>query len=111
MTPDACGGLERGRCTTGHVCECHQGWAGPNCLAHRGRDPIIYDAPEEIADIGFRPPVPDAFRFLIVALGTLILFFVIAIRWKKYMEGWTPIPEADKAVIVNHSRSPSSIEC
>lgn len=103
MTPHACGGDERGRCTSGHVCECNPGWTGPHCLAHSGRDPIAWDAPDTIADVGFEPPVADTSRFLATVLGILAAGFIILVRWKKSMEGWSPIPDAEKSVLLNSS--------
>lgn len=91
--PAACGGPERGRCTQGKVCECKVGWTGPHCLANRGFDDILWDAPDKITDVGFEPPLAYTSRFLIVALALLISLFVISIRWKKRMEQWTPIPD------------------
>lgn len=97
-TADACGGEERGRCTSGHVCECHRGWAGPNCLAHDGYDDIVWDPPEQITDVGFEPPMANTSKFLMIALGLLVAGFIVVVRWKKFMEGWTPIPDDDKSL-------------
>lgn len=93
VIPASCGGREHGRCTEGHVCECMDGWTGPHCLARQGSDPIAWDAPDKIADVGFEPPLADTSRFLIAALGVLIVLFIISVRWKKKMEGWTPVPD------------------
>jgi hypothetical protein len=93
----ACGGTKRGHCTSGHVCECLPGWTGPNCLAHHGWDPIIYDAPDRIKDVGFEPPLADASWFLVFALGVLGGCLLLIVRWKKYMDGWEPVPDVTKA--------------
>ena len=103
---EACGGSKRGRCTKGGVCECLEGWSGPHCLAHRGRDPILWDPPDEIADIGFIPPRVTPSRGLIVMLGLLMVFLILSAKWKQKLKGWTPIPEAEKSVLLN---SPSKI--
>ena len=97
VRPEACGGNERGRCTKGKVCECMPGWTGPRCLAREGRDPVLYDLPETISDVGFFPPkvVP---RFLLVGFGVLVLLLLIALQWKHHLQGWTPIPDADFGV-------------
>lgn len=94
ILPETCGGTQRGRCTAGGVCECRQGWTGPHCLAHSGTDPIVYDEPDKIRDVGFSPPkmVSD---FLWIGLGVLVLCFLLAVRLKHRMEGWMPIPDAD----------------
>ena len=93
---DACGGEQRGRCTSGRVCECLPGWTGPHCLAHRGWDPIAYDAPDQLSDIGFNLPAVKSFRFLLIALGLLVVGFVIMVRRNKLdKEGWTAIPDAN----------------
>lgn len=94
VTAASCGGKERGRCTSGGVCECSTGWIGPHCLAHRGRDPIPYDQPDEISDIGFVPPVVSSFKFLLGALGTVFIGFFLSVRLKKSKQReWTPIPD------------------
>jgi hypothetical protein len=97
--PEACGGEVRGKCTSGRVCECFADWTGPHCLAHRGRDPIIYDAPDQISDIGFEPPVVKSFRFLLATFVVLVAGFVFMVRRNKYQKaGWTSVPDADVSV-------------
>ena len=55
VSPASCGGPTRGTCA-GNTCTCKSGWTGPNCLAHDGSDPINWDAPTTIADLGFQAP-------------------------------------------------------
>eukprot|EP00542_Grammatophora_oceanica_P020398 CAMPEP_0194039022 /NCGR_PEP_ID=MMETSP0009_2-20130614/11211_1 /TAXON_ID=210454 /ORGANISM="Grammatophora oceanica, Strain CCMP 410" /LENGTH=561 /DNA_ID=CAMNT_0038681721 /DNA_START=332 /DNA_END=2017 /DNA_ORIENTATION=+ len=88
-----CGGLTRGRCTGGHVCECHLGWTGPHCLAHQGSDPILYDIPDKISDIGFTPPRVAPYA-LTGSLLALLLVFIVALMWRREIDGWRPIPDA-----------------
>lgn len=90
----ACGGINRGRCTSGRVCECLDGWTGPHCLAHQGEDPVPYDQPDSIADVGFIPPkvLPS---FLMAGLVALVIFFLVVLQWRHQMQGWTPIPDVD----------------
>ena len=96
---DSCGGSRRGRCTAGRVCECMPGWTGPHCLARTGRDPILYDAPDDITDIGFEPPHSSVARFLFGALALLGASFAIFVGRRKSLEGWTPIPEVDGSLL------------
>lgn len=91
---DACGGDDRGRCTAGSVCECYTGWTGPFCLAHEARDPILYDVPDTLADVGFDPPGVAPVG-LFIGLTLLILLFVVAVQCRRPMQGWSPIPEVD----------------
>ena len=92
----ACGGVTRGYCTKGGVCECLPDWTGPNCMAHRGSDPIIWDAPDSIEDVGFEPPFVEAFKFLIAAFALLGGCLFMNVRWRKALEGWEPIPDVSK---------------
>jgi beta-glucanase (GH16 family) len=94
ILPETCGGSQRGQCTSGSVCECRAGWTGPHCLAHQGNDPIVYDKPDKITDVGFIPPKMVS-NFLWIGLGVLVFLFLIAVQMKHRMEGWTPIPDAD----------------
>ncbi|CAB9503152.1 Beta-glucan synthesis-associated protein [Seminavis robusta] len=92
----ACGGSSRGHCTRGAVCECDPDWTGPHCLAHRGRDPILYDSPDRITDVGFELPFVQAARFLVFALAFLGVCLFLNVRCKKKIEGWEPIPDMNK---------------
>jgi beta-glucanase (GH16 family) len=94
VLPANCGGGRRGRCTPGNECECKPGWTGPNCLAHEGSDPIFYDEPDRIADVGFAPPKITP-SFLFIGLGVLVFLFLMSVHWKHRMEGWKPVPDAD----------------
>jgi hypothetical protein len=84
----------RGRCTQGKICECKDNWTGPNCLAADGYDPIVWDEPDKISDVGFIPPqfIPHGLLFGLVFLVTV---FLITLQWKARMVGWTPIPDVD----------------
>jgi hypothetical protein len=93
----ACGGTKRGHCTSDHTCDCLERWTGPNCLAYNGWDPITYDAPDRIVDVGFAPPVVVASWFLISALGILGGCLLLMVRWKRAMDGWEPVPDVTKA--------------
>lgn len=70
-------------------------------MAHDGTDPILYDAPDKIADIGFVPPrvVPIA---LLVVVGLMLAFLMVLVIvpfMKHRMDGWTPIPDdVDKSL-------------
>ena len=91
-SPDACGGLKRGRCTNRKVCECLDGWVGPNCLAHNGFNPIEYDVPDNLTDLGFRAPAVAPVA-LIVGFGLLVLIFLVTpIIWRERLDGYKPIP-------------------
>jgi hypothetical protein len=63
-------------------------------LSRTGSDPILYDLADHISDVGFIPPQ-------VAPLGLLVGFVVIFVGaammlWnKKYMEGWTPIPDVE----------------
>lgn len=98
VTRDSCGGPTRGRCTQGKVCECKEGWTGPNCLVSDGFDPIAWDEPDKISDVGFIPPefAPNGLLFGLTLVG---IVFLIAMQWKNRMEGWTPIPDVDSKLL------------
>lgn len=93
LTREACGGSKRGRCTKGKVCECAAGWAGPHCLAHDGFNPVTYDTPDQVSDLGFSGPAVKPL-FLIVSLAVILTFICFVCIWKKDADSWTPIPEA-----------------
>lgn len=94
---EACGGSQRGTCTSKKVCSCLGNWTGPNCLAHNGFDPIDYDEPDRMSDIGFDPPgvVPLA---LLVGLGVLVLSLFVTVRLRERVDGYKIIPEVDMKV-------------
>jgi len=98
-TPQTCGGEERGRCTTGRVCECNQGWVGPHCLASDGYNDIEWDSPDKLSDVGFSPPklVSDC---LVVGLLVLTLIVLIFAKWRRQIEGWTAIPDVHRKQLV-----------
>lgn len=91
-----CGGLERGRCTPGHVCECRPGLTGPHCKAAVAYDDVRYDEPDSIADVGFIPPriLPRALWCGLVALAVLLC---VSILNRHQLAGWEPIPNVDKS--------------
>lgn len=94
VIPEACGGSQRGQCTSGKVCQCKPGWTGPQCLAHDGSDPVLYDQPDKISDVGFIPPrvFPPS---LMIGLGVLISFLFLTLQLRRRLGGWTPIPDID----------------
>jgi len=97
---EACGGPVHGRCTAGGVCECNSGFTGPNCLASEGNDPILYDQPDKITDVGFIPPgVAPKFLFVVLAGMAVVLFLVSQLRHR--IEGWSPIPDSDVKLAMN----------
>ena len=97
VSRDSCGGLERGRCTQGGECECSRGWTGPYCLAPDGFDPIVYDVPDKLSDVGFIPP-SVAPRGLFFGFAVLLLLFLVNLQWRSRMdEGWTPIPDIEES--------------
>lgn len=95
ISPEACGGSKRGRCTSGHVCECEVGWVGPHCLSHDGYDDIRWDEPDKLSDVGFVPPHFVA-NGLIIGLAIVTVALVIAMRLKKQFDGYTPISDVMK---------------
>jgi len=90
---DRCGGPARGTCTAGFVCECKAGWTGPHCLAAAGRDPIIWDHPDSIHDLGLDAPafIPRPLVIGLVLMFSMLLFVVSSGR--RANEGWKSIPE------------------
>lgn len=99
MSRASCGGLERGRCTQAGECECRGGWTGPYCLSREGSDPILYDVPDKLSDVGFIPP-SVAPRGLFIGFAVLMVLFLVSLRWKSHMdEGWTPIPDVDESAV------------
>ncbi len=94
VIPDACGGDERGRCTAGKVCECRAGWTGPYCLAPQGRDPILYDEPDSILDVGFIPPRVFP-MFLAIGGILLLILLLLTIAGRRRLESWSPIPSVE----------------
>jgi hypothetical protein len=95
---DACGGQERGVCTSGKVCECRRGWTGPHCLAAEGFNDIPWDEPDRISDVGFIPPQfpPNG---LFYGLVLIVVAFFITMQWKNRMEGWSPIPDVNSKYV------------
>jgi beta-glucan synthesis-associated protein KRE6 len=92
ILPKVCGGRQRGKCTGGKVCECYDGWTGPNCLSHDGYDPILYDVAEKISDVGFVAPAGIP-KFLVMVLGGLIIVFIYVITNSRRVSNWEPIPD------------------
>jgi beta-glucan synthesis-associated protein KRE6 len=90
--PNVCGGIERGRCTPGRVCECHAGWTGPHCLANVAYDDPRYDVEERISDVGFVPPrvVPWT---LVGSLTFLTVVLLLGMRFRRRLSVWEPIPD------------------
>mmetsp|Transcript_13937 Transcript_13937/g.19527 ORF Transcript_13937/g.19527 Transcript_13937/m.19527 type:complete len:118 (-) Transcript_13937:292-645(-) len=85
---DACGGTEHGTCTVGNVCQCKEGYTGPQCLAHAGHNAIDWDAASKITDIGFIPPQAKP-MVLIVALGVFVVGILLAtLIGKERLDGW-----------------------
>jgi EGF-like domain len=101
---EACGGPARGRCSPGRECECFVGWTGPHCLSHQGFDPILYDQPDKISDLGFIPPIV-APTTLVVGLCALAFSMAILLQWRHRFDGWTPIPDGPKERILSYSQS------
>lgn len=89
---DSCGGPKRGRCTSGRECECLKGFTGPHCLVPEGSDPVIYDRPDKITDVGFIPP-NVAPKFLFFALAGLVALLFLALQLRRRFDGYSPIPE------------------
>mmetsp|Transcript_1951 Transcript_1951/g.2742 ORF Transcript_1951/g.2742 Transcript_1951/m.2742 type:complete len:633 (-) Transcript_1951:213-2111(-) len=88
---NACGGTQRGTCTDGkvQVCQCKEGWTGPNCLSHAGKDPIDWDAPDKISDVGFILP-QVAPMFLIGTLCAFVVGIVLAtLIGKERLDKWS----------------------
>eukprot|EP00529_Nitzschia_sp_RCC80_P015489 CAMPEP_0113467128 /NCGR_PEP_ID=MMETSP0014_2-20120614/14648_1 /TAXON_ID=2857 /ORGANISM="Nitzschia sp." /LENGTH=686 /DNA_ID=CAMNT_0000359413 /DNA_START=141 /DNA_END=2201 /DNA_ORIENTATION=- /assembly_acc=CAM_ASM_000159 len=97
ISPESCGGSTRGRCTSGHVCECKAGWVGPHCLSHDGYNDIEWDRPDRLSDVGFVPPYLVV-NGLVIGLGIVTVALVIAMRFRKQqMNGYTPISDVVKA--------------
>jgi len=94
-----CGDERHGYCTKGRVCQCNIGWTGPHCLSHQGFDPIQYDQPDSIEDLGFVAPsvVP---KFLIGAFVVLFFALLANLMCKRKFDGWTPIPDVDPSMNV-----------
>lgn len=90
---ESCGGPEQGKCTAGRECECYRGYTGPHCLVHEGRDPIPYDQPDKLSDVGFIPPnvVP---KFLLCAFAGLVVLLFSTLQLRRHFDGYTPIPDA-----------------
>ena len=86
ISPQSCGGGQRGRCTKGKVCECRKGWVGPHCLASEGYDTIVWDAPDKLSDVGFFPPYFLS-NGLVIGLSAVILMLFVAAKWRKQQIG------------------------
>jgi beta-glucan synthesis-associated protein KRE6 len=109
-TLDTCGGPERGRClASSKTCECMPGWTGPHCLAHQGYDPILYDEPDHITDVGFVPP-RTAPRFLVCGMGLLFLLLVVVGRYRKSLDYYSPIPEVEFKRSVYHNGTNGTLD-
>ena len=89
----SCGGKKQGTCTAGFVCECKQGWTGPHCIAPEGYDPIVYEIPESLSDLGFTGPHITYNASLWIVLSALAILGILAPKSKRRMDGWSPISE------------------
>jgi beta-glucanase (GH16 family) len=96
MVPAACGGIERGTCHKGK-CTCQSGWTGPNCLSHDGWNPVAYDEPDRITDVGFVPPriAPKTLMGGLVCLLLLLLVMVVHRRRARY---YSSLPDGGAVV-------------
>ena len=94
---DDCGGTTRGRCTGGHVCECHAGWTGPHCRASVAYNDIEYDVADTILDVGFIPPrvAPLA---LYGGLASLLVLLVLGMQCRQQLAVWAPTLPPEDAV-------------
>jgi hypothetical protein len=101
LSPSTCGGIERGSCTGSRVCACQPGWTGPHCLAHDGSNPIAYDVPDSIFDIGFVPPqmAPKTLTFGLCVLILVLLVTTIAQRRKKALKPYYTAVPAEAGVM------------
>eukprot|EP00980_Cylindrotheca_fusiformis_P004108 scaffold894_cov153-Cylindrotheca_fusiformis.AAC.4 len=97
VSRDSCGGPDRGTCTKGSVCECKEGWTGPHCLAADAHDPIAWDIPDKISDVGFVPPSLFP-RGLLVGLFLVAVILLMAVQLRTRLRGWQPIPDVDQKV-------------
>lgn len=89
---DACGGPNRGRCTTRRVCSCEEGWTGPHCLVQVAYDPIMYEREDEFHDLEFALPeinIKGIWTGLIMGLVGLSIFAFPVIR--RRLDGWKPL--------------------
>jgi hypothetical protein len=91
---DTCGGPTRGTCTGGFVCECNVGWTGSRCLVPDGRDPIIWDTPDSILDLGLVAPsfIPRPLSIGLLFLCAMLLL-VVTSTGRGGKQGWTRIPD------------------
>jgi hypothetical protein len=63
-------------------------------LVHDGYDPIAWDDPDKITDLGFIPPKLFP-KGLLVGLIMIVVAFLVALQLKARLQGWTPIPDVD----------------
>jgi len=92
-----CGGPKRGVCSKKkQVCECLQGFTGPHCLASQASNPIVYDAPDEISDIGFIAPDATPSKPLIVLFGVAFVGLIAVMIYRRKTDGYMPIAGAVK---------------
>jgi hypothetical protein len=105
VSRDSCGGPQQGTCTQGRVCECLEGFTGPHCLARQGGDPVLYDQPDTIRDVGFVPPLVGP-AFLIGTLFGLVTLLLAVARCKIRFDGWSPIPDVSSRKIKPESVGP-----
>lgn len=89
----SCGGEIMGICSvTKRTCECQPGYTGPTCLAQEGSDPVDWDPPDTVKDIGYYGPSLTVSPFVYIAIGAVVIMFG-AIASRRKMEGWVPIPD------------------
>ena len=64
-------------------------------MARTGEDPILYDQPDTIRDVGFVPPLWGP-SFLIGALVGLSTLLVAVTQCRHRLDRWMPIPEEQR---------------
>jgi hypothetical protein len=98
VSRNSCGGVTRGTCNRKNSCECEEGWTGPHCLAAVGFDPIAWDPPDKISDVGFVSPgfFPKG---LLGGLLVLMVVLLVSMYCKPRMEEWTPIPDVEAKML------------
>jgi hypothetical protein len=66
-------------------------------LSSDGYDPVAWDVPDKITDVGFVPPSMFP-KGLLVGLFLIAVALLVAVELRARLRVWTPIPDVDQKI-------------